>query len=66
MISNTAKSFDIPASNLNILHNYFDSIKLFSNLYLVKFLDISAISFFPYNLSNSEFDWTHSMRTGTH
>jgi len=33
---------------LNVLHNYFDSsIKLFSDLCLVKFLDILATPFFP-------------------
>jgi len=32
---------------LSFLHNYFDGLtKLFSNLYLAKFLDISAKSFF--------------------
>jgi len=34
---------------LSASHNYFDDpTKLFSNLYLVKFLDILAKSFFPY------------------
>jgi len=33
---------------LSFLHNYFDGLtKLFSDLYLAKFLDISAKSFFP-------------------
>jgi len=42
-MSNTVKSFDILAIDLRILHNYFDSlIKLFSDLYLAKFLNISA------------------------
>jgi len=46
MMSNAAKNFDILATNLSILNNYFDkSIKLFSHLYLVKFEDTSA--FFP-------------------
>jgi len=41
------KNFDI--LSLNVLHNYFNSlIKLFSNLYLTKFLGISAKPFFPY------------------
>jgi len=44
MMSNAAKNFDILATSLN---NYFDSlIKIFSDLYLVKFSDISAKSFF--------------------
>jgi len=39
-MSNAAKNFDVLAINLNVLHNYFDSaIKLFSDLYLTKFLD---------------------------
>jgi len=47
MMSNAAKNFDIQAS-LNVLHNYFGSVlKLFSNLYLAKFLDISAKPFYP-------------------
>jgi len=45
MMSN-AKNFDILAT-LSVLHNYFDGLtKLFLNLYLAKFLDISAKSFF--------------------
>ena len=40
---NIAKSFDILAISLNILHNYFDGpIKLFLDAYPAKFLDISA------------------------
>jgi len=48
------KNFDILITCLSILHNYFDGLKLFSDLYLVKFLDISAKSFFPciYNIRN--------------
>jgi len=43
MISNAAKHFDILAK----LNNYFDNlIKIFSDLYLVKFSDISAKPFF--------------------
>jgi len=42
------KCLNILATNLNVLHNYFDSpTKLFSDLYLAKFLDISAKLFFP-------------------
>jgi len=44
------KDFDILATNLNVLHHYFvdDLTKLFSDLRLVKFIDILAKSFFPY------------------
>jgi len=41
------KKFDILAISLGVLHNYFgDLTKLFSNLYLVKCLHISAKLFF--------------------
>jgi len=42
------KNFGILATNLrSVLHNYFNSpTKLFSDLYLAKFLDILAKSFF--------------------
>jgi len=47
MINNAARNFVILATSLNVLHNYFDSsIKLFSDLYLAKFLDFSAKLFF--------------------
>jgi len=47
MISNAAKNFDILATNLNVLYNYFDDLtKLSSNLYLAKFIEASAKSFF--------------------
>jgi len=42
---NTTKSFNILATSLNVVHNYFDSPKLFSDL--AKFLNISAKPFFP-------------------
>jgi len=45
-MSNASKNFDILATSLNVQHNYFDDPKLFSDLYLVKFLDTSA-KFFP-------------------
>jgi len=46
IVNNIKKSFDILAMNLKVLHNYFDGpIKLFSDLYLAKFLDFSK-SFF--------------------
>jgi len=43
-----AKSFKILAISLNILRNYFNSSKLFSDLYLTKFLSTLAKPFFPY------------------
>jgi len=47
-MSNTAESFDILTISLSIPYNYFDGlIKLFSDLYLTKFLDVLAKSFFP-------------------
>jgi len=42
-----AKNFDILAISLSILHNYFDCLTKFSNLYLAKFLDILIKPFFP-------------------
>jgi len=42
-----ATNFNIVATSLNVLHNYFFQKKLFSNLYLDRFLDISAKPFFP-------------------
>jgi len=43
-----AKSFNILATSLNVLHNYFNGPnKLFSDLYLAKFLNTSAKPFFP-------------------
>jgi len=48
IISNVIKNFDILATSLSLLHNYFDGlIKLFSDL--AKFLDISAKLFFRHN-----------------
>jgi len=45
--SNAVKNFDILTIRLSVLHNYFDDLtKLFSDLYLAKFLDSSAKSFF--------------------
>jgi len=45
-MSNAAKSFDILATSLSVLHNCSDDLtKLFSNLYLVNFLDILAKPF---------------------
>jgi len=41
-------SIDILATSLSVLHNYFDGpIKLFSDLYVAKFLNKSAKPFFP-------------------
>jgi len=48
-VGDKAKSFNIPATRLNVLRNYFDvQTKLFSDLYLTKLLDTSAKPFFPY------------------
>jgi len=41
-MNDAAKNFDILTTSLSVLHNYFDSLKLFSDLYLAKFLDIIA------------------------
>jgi len=48
MMNNATKSFDILAISLNVPHNYFYSSTKFSDLYLTKFLNISAKSFFPW------------------
>jgi len=43
-MNNVVKNFDILATSLSVPHNYFnDLIKLFSDLYLAKFLDTSAV-----------------------
>jgi len=43
---NAARSFDILATSLSVLHNYFDkTTKLFSDLDLPKFLNFSKIVF---------------------
>jgi len=43
MMNNAVKSFDILATKLSVLHNYFDSsTKLFPDLYLAKFLNTSV------------------------
>jgi len=48
-MSNAVKNFNILATNLNILHNYFDNLKIIQNYFsnLAKILDFSAKSFFP-------------------
>jgi len=47
MMNNTAKNLT-SSTSLSVLHNYFDDpAKLFSDLYLAKFLDISAKLFYP-------------------
>jgi len=55
-MNNVAKNFGnyLCIKSLNVLHNYFDNqyysqvqTKLFSDLYLAKFLDISAKLFLP-------------------
>jgi len=48
-MSNAAKNFDILITNLNVLHNYFDNLKLsklFSDMYPNKILNFSAKPFF--------------------
>jgi len=50
-MSSAVKSFDILSTSLSVLHNYFNGItKLFSDLYLIKFLDILTKSFCVYSL----------------
>jgi len=47
-MSNAAKNFDILATSLNALHNYFDDLtQLISDRYLAKFLDTLTRSCFP-------------------
>jgi len=46
-MSNAAKNFNILATSLSVLYNYFDSsTKYFSDLYPTKILDLSAKPFF--------------------
>jgi len=55
MMNNAVKNFDTLAISLNNLHKYFNSsIKLFSYLYLAKFLGTSAKSFFLYRKMDAE------------
>jgi len=49
-MSNAAKIFDILATSLSVLYNYFDSSNFFSDLYPAKILNLSAKPFFPYFL----------------
>jgi len=42
IMSNAAKNFDIRATSLSVLHNYFDSSTKFFYLYPVKILDLSV------------------------
>jgi len=44
-MSNAVKNFDILATNLRVLHNYFGLIKLFLLLSVSKFLDTLAKPF---------------------
>jgi len=42
-MSNAIKDFDTLATSLNVLYSYFDSpTKLFSDMYLITFLDAST------------------------
>jgi len=50
MTSNAEKSLNIIAITLSIPYNYFDPTKLFSDLYLIKFLNTSAKSLLSYQL----------------
>jgi len=54
-MSNAAKNFDILATGLNVLHNYFDGSTNFSDLYPTKILDLSTKSFFPCIFSGNYF-----------
>ena len=55
MIGSAAKNYDISATNLSVLYNYFDgSIKLFSDLYLIKFLYTLEKFIFMYFIYFSE------------
>jgi len=45
IFDNVAQYFNIPSTDLSLLHNYFDGPKLFSDLYLL--LDNSAKPCFP-------------------
>jgi len=50
-MSNAAKSFNILVTSLSVIRKLFWWSKLFSNFYLVKFLDILfSKSFFPCNI----------------
>jgi len=50
-ICNKYKNFLLCHSRLSVLHNYFDCpTKLFSDLYLAKFLDTSTKPSFPCNI----------------
>jgi len=44
-MSNASKNFDILATGLSVLHNYFKNY--FPDLYSAKILDLSAKLFFP-------------------
>jgi len=47
MMNNAVKNFDILAIHFSVFYYYFDnSIKLFSDLYLTKFVDTSIKPFF--------------------
>jgi len=62
MKNNVIKSFDILATSIyfSILHNYFDSPKkLFSDLYLTKFLDTFAKLSFLCNVFSANYLVTH-------
>jgi len=59
-MSNVEKNFNILATNLSILHNYLSGPKLFSDLYLAKFLDcLSKIVISVYLFLNHSSFWTN-------
>jgi len=54
-MSNAAKIFDVLATSLRVLHNYFDSsTNFFSNLYPAKILDLLAKPIFSYMTRKKE------------
>jgi len=54
-MNNGAKKFDVLATSLSVLHNYFDSsTNFFSNLYPVKILDLLAKLIFSYMTRKKE------------
>jgi len=57
IMNNAAKNFDTLAISLGILYNYFNNLtKLFSDLYLAKFLDILTKPFFTYPFLNNKLE----------
>jgi len=64
LIVGISKFFYIIAHHcFSFLHNYFHPIKLFSDLYLAKFLDISTKSFFSVYSDGNEKHMTRTAKT---